>query len=243
MLASVWLLPKASRGTKVMATVVLSSPLSVCQKQMIQGSVATPPYEAQEPFAPREHNTVIDNVAETLALAIHVSVNEEEASKLRPRMVGTAPGVGESHFVFPSDCFEWSRRDNAFDARDEVGVDDRERVCAELASEWKRSEVDWGAREKPNVARCVPGCPVRASILGMTPEPALRSTCEGMVAARQDVRGLSFEFVDAHGRALDRLGRHAKPPRRVAIWGFAPRTVAIRRRRNMSPLSKRRSTR
>ena len=64
-----------------------------------------------------------------------VGAQEEKASKMSLSTVGAAPGVGESHLVFPSDCFERPRRGDTFDVRDEVDIDDREMVCAELVSE------------------------------------------------------------------------------------------------------------
>ena len=80
------------------------------------------------PEVSRESNVV----AGTLAPSVNVSANGEKASKFRLRMVGTAPAVGELRSVLPSDCLEWSRRDNASDVRVEVDVDDRESVYAEF---------------------------------------------------------------------------------------------------------------
>ena len=70
---------------------------------MIPESVANSPYEASEPISPGEYKTVMDNVVGTLALAVMVSGAGEKASKLRLLLVGTAPGAGESRFIFPSD--------------------------------------------------------------------------------------------------------------------------------------------
>ena len=105
---------------------------------MVQGSAAYPSYEVSGSFAPWEYNTVWDNVVGALVRAVIVNVRDGRAPKWRLRMHGTAPGAGESLFVFPSDCFERSRRDDAFDVRDAVDIDEREGVCAELASAWKR---------------------------------------------------------------------------------------------------------
>ena len=111
-------------------------------------------------------------------------------------MVGSASVAGESHFAFPWECFERMRFDNASDVRDEVDVEDREGVCAELVAEWKCLDAEWGAGDKSNVARVALGCPIRMSIglvgggrsLGMTPGPALwRTSCatiSGKVAQR-----------------------------------------------------------
>ena len=98
---------------------------------------------------------------------------------MRLRLGGAGSVVGESQFVFPSDCIAWSRRGNAVDVRDGVDMDEREWVCAELVAERKREGVERAAGYKSSVARCVSGCPVRMSIggvgggrfLGMTPEP------------------------------------------------------------------------
>ena len=87
-------------------------------------------------------------------------------------------------------------------------------------AEWERLEAKWAAGGKSSVARWVPGRPVRTSkreagggrFFGMTPEPVLWSTWEGMVASRRNVRVLLFEYVDAHGEAVGRVGQRAEPP-------------------------------
>ena len=57
MLAFMWLLPTASLVNEVMVTNALSLSSSVCQKQMIRGSVGDPSYEVPESFAPGKENT------------------------------------------------------------------------------------------------------------------------------------------------------------------------------------------
>ena len=52
MLVSTWLSQTAYPEDKVLVTNVLSSALSVRQKQMIRGLAANPLYEVWEPFAP-----------------------------------------------------------------------------------------------------------------------------------------------------------------------------------------------
>ena len=49
-------------------------------------------------------------------------------------------------------------------------------------------------------------------MLGMTPKPGLRPTRQAAVNNRRNVRGLLFEYVDAHGTEVDRLGRRAEAP-------------------------------
>ena len=83
-----------------------------------------------------------DNVVGAPAYAITADVKSRKSSKLRLRVAGTAPGVGESHFVFPSECFRQSYRERAFDVRGPVNVDGRESTCAKLAAEWKRSKSE-----------------------------------------------------------------------------------------------------
>ena len=119
MSASMWCVPAAALGRKVMVTGVLPSPLPARQEQMVKGSVAEPSYEVLDPFAPREYNTDVEmgSVAGTLASAGIANAEDEQPSKLRLRLAGTAPGVGESHFVFPPDCLGGSRRDDASDMR------------------------------------------------------------------------------------------------------------------------------
>ena len=83
------------------------------------------------------------------------------------RLGGAAPGVGESHFVSPSDCFERSRRDGASDARDGVSTDEREDVSVQSVAKWRRLEAEWIAGDNSGVARRVPGCPVCLSLGGV----------------------------------------------------------------------------
>ena len=120
----------------------------------------------------------------------------------------------------PSDCFEWSRRDSAFDVRDEVNEAEREEACAEPVSGRMRLGAEWAAGDESNVARWAPGCPVRMSIggvgggriLGLTPEPAQWSIWEVMVDGHRNVRGLWSEYMDEYSRAVGRLGQCTKPP-------------------------------
>ena len=105
--AFAWLSHSTSLDRKEMETDVLTSPLSVRQKRMLQGSVSRKSYEAPQSFVPREYNPVIGSVVGALVFAGIVNVKDEHASKLRRCFRGTAPGAVESHFVSPSDCFEW----------------------------------------------------------------------------------------------------------------------------------------
>ena len=108
---------------------------------------------------------------------------------------------------------------DAFNVRDEVNIDERVRACAELMEEWKRLEAEWAAGDKFNVSRWFPGSPGRVSpggvggrrFLGMTPEPVLWFSWEGMVANHRNGRGLVSGYVDAHGGAVGCVGRRAKP--------------------------------
>ena len=92
----------ASHGNEVLVTDVASSSLSASKERMIQWSAAGPSYEASESFAQCEYDAVMDNAVGTLPMAEIVDVKDEKASKLRLRLSGSAPGMGESHFVFPS---------------------------------------------------------------------------------------------------------------------------------------------
>ena len=49
-------------------------------------------------------------------------------------------------------------------------------------------------------------------MLCLTPEPVLWPPWLAVVDSHRNVRGLLFEYVDAHGTAVDRLGQRAKPP-------------------------------
>ena len=84
---------------------VLTSPLPVRQKQMTQGSVSNKSYEAPQSYVPREYNFAMDSVVGAAAFAEIANVKDGRVPKLRTHMRGAEPGVGESRFVFPSDCF------------------------------------------------------------------------------------------------------------------------------------------
>ena len=124
----------------------------------------------------------MDDVVGTLVFVVIVNVKDGRASKLRLRIRGAAPGAGESRFAFPSDCFAWSCRDNAFDVRGGVSDDERDEVCPQLVAARRRLEPEWAAGNKSGVARWVPGRTARLSIggvgggrmLALTPEPVLR---------------------------------------------------------------------
>ena len=105
-------------GSMAMVTNVLTSALSVCRKGAFQGSVSGGSYEAPQSFAPREYDSVLGDVVGMSASAWIVNVKDGRALPLCSRIGRAAPGAGESRFVFPSDCFEWSRRDDASDVRD-----------------------------------------------------------------------------------------------------------------------------
>ena len=123
---------------------------------------------------------MFDNVVGTLAYAIVTGVRDPRAPELGLRIAGVVPGVGESHFVSPSDCFGRPCRGAAFDARGPAESDDREQTRAESAAEWRELKCEWPSGNKSGVARWVPVCVVRMSLggegggrfLSMTPEPA-----------------------------------------------------------------------
>ena len=203
-----------------MATDVLTSSWAACQRQMIQGEVSSGSYGTSQSFGPRGHTSALANVVGTLAIAQIVNVKEGRASKLCLRMASTPPDGGESHFAFPSDCPAWSCRDGTFDVRDKVCDAEREEACAQLFAGWGRLEARWVAGDKSHVARWVPGCPIRMFLggvgggrrLGVSPEAVLRPTWRVVASNRRNVRGLSFEYVGAHGTSADRSAQRAKPP-------------------------------
>ena len=96
-------------------TQVVSTALAVCRDQMFQGSAVSPSLDAQESCAQREYNKALGNAAGTLVSAIFTNVDDRHAAKLRLRVAGTAPGVGEPHFVFASDRFGQACRGITFD--------------------------------------------------------------------------------------------------------------------------------
>ena len=74
-------------------TQMLSTALAVRRKQMIQGSAVSPWYDAQGSRAPWEENAASGNAAGTLIYATVTNVDDHQASKLRLRLAGTAPGL------------------------------------------------------------------------------------------------------------------------------------------------------
>ena len=143
LLVSVELPPTVSQENKAALAAALSTALVVCQKQMTQGFAVDPSYEVRASFAPREFNAVVDDVTGALAYAAITNVKGQKASKLRLRIAGTVPGVGESHFVFLSDCSGWRRRDGAFDVHNSADCGGRERTCSDVAAEWAQAMRGW----------------------------------------------------------------------------------------------------
>ena len=94
--------------------------------------------------------------------------------------------------------------------RNEVSDAEREEVRAQLGAEWTRLEAGWNEGDKSSVAPWVPGFPARMPLSGLgggrllvlAPEPVLWPTWQIVVDNHRNVRGLSFEYVDAHGTAL-----------------------------------------
>ena len=101
-----------------MLTEALPTAATAHRKQMIQGSAVRPPYDAQDSFAPSDHNAVIDNAAGTLACAAIPNVRGQKARKLRLLIAGAAPRADESHSAFASDCSGRACREGAFDVHE-----------------------------------------------------------------------------------------------------------------------------
>lgn len=202
------LLPSASQRHKAMLTEELSTAVALFQRRTIQGSVVSPSYKVQESFA---KCTVIDNASGSPAYKVISNDKDHKAPGLRHRSADAAPGVGESHVAFPSDCFGWSCREGAFDARDPAYCDDLERTCTELVAEWKQLKCEWSTGNKSRAAPGVPGCVVRVAIggarghrfLGVAPEPAPWPARADMVCDHQSVRGLPLEFANANRDAKE----------------------------------------
>ena len=113
LLACVWFLLTASQENKIMLTAVLSMAVTVCRRQMIQGSLVRPLYDVQDSFTSREHNAVIDNVAGDVRLCDRHErrgpPGVEVALSLhgyRPRcgLVAFRACVGLFRVVLPSRC-------------------------------------------------------------------------------------------------------------------------------------------
>ena len=189
------------------------------QGQTIQESAVSPSYDAQESSAPWEYNTAIESVVGTFVYAVVTNVKGQRAPESRPPLTGAAPGVGESHFVFLSDYFDWYRREGTSDVHEPAERGGRESPCAQLVTEWRQLKCDWSNGYKSRVARQVPGCVARMAvggvggrrIFGMAPDPAPWSARADVACDRRIVRGLPFDFVDVDGDAGD------KPAKRQAV--------------------------
>ena len=80
-------------------------------------------------------NTVIDCVAGALLLGLVANDPGSTVPMLRVSVAGTAPGVGEVHFVLASDCSQRFTNDGSLDVRSEVDICGRKDVCKGLVSE------------------------------------------------------------------------------------------------------------
>ena len=139
---------------------------------------------------------------------------------LQLSVAGSAPGVGERHFAFPSDCCPWSTSDGMFVTGNEVPETDREAVCSTLAGEWKNFEGAFVRGETSGYARRIPGRPVRVSLGGvggnrllvLTPEPASRDLWAAATSNHRNVRLASFVAVDEMKSPTESSAQGARHP-------------------------------
>ena len=119
-------------------------------------------------------------------------------------LVGTAPGTGEAHYAFTSDCFPRGSADGAFIARKKV-ADERPKEARQPSVDgWQELESSYARQTTSGVARWVAGCPARASIGGVgghrmlvsTAEPVWWKTWCSAIGNHQDVHLASLQAAD-----------------------------------------------
>ena len=123
---------------------------------------------------------MIDSVVGALLFGLVVNEPGRNEMMLRVLIAGTAPGVGEVHYVLASDSLPRPAKDGSVDVRSKVDGRGRENAWAELAPGWKALGGGRSRRSRTECFRQVSGCPDRFSFghvrgsrfLGLAPEPA-----------------------------------------------------------------------
>ena len=171
--ASVWLAPTACYSNRVMMTEVLTRAIEARDHML-----ATGPANKMAEWEVRKRQPAAGLGAFLFGFSRKRPRPRE--MMLQVRLGGTAPGVGGSHFAFPSDCFPRATSDRTFVTDDEVSEPDREALCSTLVRERKNFEGAVMRGGTSGYALWAPGCPVRVSLDGvggnrlslLPPEPA-----------------------------------------------------------------------
>ena len=131
------------------------------------------------PGAPWPFNSVLDNVVFMTVFGIVVNDPTQDAGTPQVCLAGTAPGVGECHYAFPSDCFARSARDRSFIIAPDAADEDWAHACPRAVDERDDLERAYMQGDHSVQTRWMSGGPVRAAIGGaggnrwfpMAPEP------------------------------------------------------------------------
>ena len=109
---------------------------------------------------------MLDVAAGTIAFGIAANQTRDDAGMLQVLLGGAAPGVGERHFAFPSDCLPWPTRQGLFVIEKEIRPEDRSAAREDLANEWKSLDVEYVRGVRTGHARWAPGCPAHSPLEG-----------------------------------------------------------------------------
>ena len=143
-LASAWLAPTVSYGNRVMIAEVIARATEARHRMMGTGPNERWEVEKYDSNSkPWSFKAVLDVAAGTIAFGIAANQTRDDAGMLQVLLGGAAPGVGERHFAFPSDCLPWPTRQGLFVIEKEIRPEDRSAAREDLANEWKSLDVEY----------------------------------------------------------------------------------------------------
>ena len=242
LLVEVWLTPTVRYSNRVAITEVLTRAMEACYKMICSGSLGkreSVPYSL--PDASWSFNTVLDNVVFTTVFGTVVNEPTDDAGMLQVLLAGTAPGVGEYHYAFPSDCFAWSARDRSFIIVSGTEGEDWSRACSKMVNEWEELERSYIDGDTTVHARWMSGGPVRAAIGGiggnrwllMVPEPITAELWRAVSGNLRNVKLTRLSDIDGAGDADASLAQRAKQPSAGGIMKVFSSKTGMRR--NVEP--------
>ena len=245
LLVEVWLTPTVRYSNRVAITEVLTRAVEACHQMICSGSMEkreTESYSQSDYAWP--FNTVLDNVVFTTVFGIVVNDPTNDAGMLQVQLAGTAPGIGECHYAFPSDCFAWSARDRSFIIVPGAEGEDWPRACSKMIDEWQELEQAYARGDATVQARWMSGGPVRAAIGGiggnrwllMVPEPISADLWGSVSGNLRNVKLTCLSEIDRDGNAQLSLAQRAKQPSAGgAMMVFSSKTGS---RRHVAPWGK-----
>ena len=133
------LAPTAKYRNRDMLTDVITRAFEVRDHDMVCGSVIKQragPSGAQQGC---EFNSALDNVVGTLAFGLVANEPGSGDPTLQLFVGGTAPGIGEKHFAFPSDCFSRAFSAGAFSSTRRF----RTKVAKRCPRYWLTGGANW----------------------------------------------------------------------------------------------------